>query len=164
MDLSVLTHCYGLFCATEQRTTATKIPLLSKAPDHRLPRIYAQDEMFLSDHFRWTVGARLDRFDYLNDVVFSPRTAFLIKPQENQTIRLSYNRAYRAPSVINNWLSTVIARPVDLRAPAWCLRHEPAGYSRPARAQLRRRLRPRPARLGALATAPRRRSVKLAAG
>jgi outer membrane receptor for ferrienterochelin and colicin len=78
--------------------------------------VYAQDEMFLSDHFRWTVGARLDRFDYLNDVVFSPRTAFLIKPQENQTIRLSYNRAYRAPSVINNWLSTVIARPVDLRA------------------------------------------------
>jgi outer membrane receptor for ferrienterochelin and colicin len=77
--------------------------------------VYAQDEMFLSDHFRWTVGARLDRFDYLNDVVFSPRTAFLIKPQENQTIRLSYNRAYRAPSVINNWLSTVIARPVDLR-------------------------------------------------
>ena len=30
--------------------------------------VYAQDEMFLSDHFRWTVGARLDRFDYLNDV------------------------------------------------------------------------------------------------
>jgi outer membrane receptor for ferrienterochelin and colicin len=78
--------------------------------------VYAQDEMFLSDHFRWTVGARLDRFDYLNDIVFSPRTTFLIKPQENQTIRLSYNRAYRAPSVINNWLSTVIARPVDLRA------------------------------------------------
>src|SRR5262249_14527143 len=41
---------------------------------------------------------------------------FLIKPRDNQTIRISYNRAYRAPSVINNWLSTVIARPVDLRA------------------------------------------------
>ncbi len=78
--------------------------------------LYAQDEMFLSNHFRWTLGARVDRFDYLNDVVFSPRTTFMIKPQENQTIRLSYNRAYRAPSVINNWLSTVIARPVDLRA------------------------------------------------
>ncbi len=78
--------------------------------------VYGQDEMFLSNHFRWTVGARLDRFDYLNDLVFSPRTTFLIKPQDNQTIRLSYNRAYRAQSVINNWLSTVIARPVDLRA------------------------------------------------
>jgi len=78
--------------------------------------VYVQDEMFLSNYFRWTLGARLDRFDYLNDVVFSPRTTFLIKPQDNQTIRLSYNRAYRAPSVINNWLSTVIARPAPLTA------------------------------------------------
>ena len=49
--------------------------------------VYAQDEIFLSNHFRWTVGARVDRFDYLDDFVFSPRTAFLIKPQENQTFR-----------------------------------------------------------------------------
>jgi outer membrane receptor protein involved in Fe transport len=77
---------------------------------------FVQDEMFLSNYFRLTLGARVDRFDYLDDWVFSPRTALLIKPQDNQTIRLSYNRAYRAPSVINNWLSTVIARPVDLRA------------------------------------------------
>jgi outer membrane receptor for ferrienterochelin and colicin len=78
--------------------------------------VYAQDEMFLSDHFRLNLGARVDRFDYLHDVVFSPRSALLINPRDNQTILLSYNRAYRAPSVINNWLSTVIARPVDLRA------------------------------------------------
>ncbi len=78
--------------------------------------VYAQDEMFLSNYFRWTLGARVDRFDYLGDFVFSPRTAILIKPKTNQTIRVSYNRAYRAPSVINNWLSTTIARPVDLRA------------------------------------------------
>jgi outer membrane receptor protein involved in Fe transport len=77
---------------------------------------YLQDEMFLSNYFRLTLGARVDRFDYLNDWVFSPRTALLIKPKDNQTIRVSYNRAYRAPSVINNWLATVIARPVDLRA------------------------------------------------
>jgi len=77
---------------------------------------YLQDEMFLSNYFRVTLGARVDRFDYLNAWVFSPRTALLIKPKDNQTIRVSYNRAYRAPSVINNWLATVIARPVDLRA------------------------------------------------
>src|SRR4029078_7893423 len=78
--------------------------------------MYAQDEIFLSDTFRWSIGARVDRFDYLNDFVFSPRTTFMIKPSSEQTIRLSYNSAYRAPSVINNWLQTVIARPVDLRA------------------------------------------------
>ena len=73
--------------------------------------VYAQDEIFLSDHFRWSLGARVDRFDYLDDFVFSPRTTFLIKPQENQTIRLSYNRAYRAPSVINNFLDVTLTEP-----------------------------------------------------
>ena len=76
--------------------------------------MYAQDEIFLSDHFRWVVGGRLDRFDYLDSFVFSPRTTFMIKPQENQTVRLSYNRAYRAPSVVNNFLDVTIVEPLDL--------------------------------------------------
>jgi outer membrane receptor protein involved in Fe transport len=77
--------------------------------------VYAQDEIFLSDMFRWVVGGRLDRFDYIDDFVFSPRTTFLIKPAENQTFRISYNRAYRAPSVINNHIDLVISEPIDLR-------------------------------------------------
>jgi len=48
--------------------------------------------------------------------VFSPRTTFLIKPQENQTFRISYNRAYRSPSVINNHLNLIIGQPVSLAA------------------------------------------------
>ena len=62
--------------------------------------------------FRWVVGARVDRFDYIDDFVFSPRTTFMIKPQENHTFRVSYNRAYRSPSVINNHLDLVIAEPM----------------------------------------------------
>jgi iron complex outermembrane receptor protein len=76
--------------------------------------VYGQDEIFLSKYFRWTLGARLDRFDYINDVVLSPRTALLIKPHENHTFRLSYNRAYRSPSVINNFLDVTIAEPINL--------------------------------------------------
>jgi outer membrane receptor protein involved in Fe transport len=76
---------------------------------------YIQDEIFLSDVFRWVVGGRLDRFDYIDDVVFSPRTTFMIKPRENQTFRVSYNRAYRAPSVINNHIDLIISEPLDLR-------------------------------------------------
>jgi outer membrane receptor protein involved in Fe transport len=76
--------------------------------------MYAQDEIFLSDTFRWSIGARVDRFDYLNDFVFSPRTTFMIKPQENQSIRLSYNRAYRSPSVINNFLDVTLTEPINL--------------------------------------------------
>jgi iron complex outermembrane receptor protein len=75
---------------------------------------YVQDEMFLSNMFRLVGGLRVDRFDYIDSVVASPRVAFLIKPDEKSTIRLSYNRAYRSPSVINNFLDVTIAEPVDL--------------------------------------------------
>ena len=76
--------------------------------------VYAQDEIFLSNYLRWTVGARVDRFDYLDNFVLSPRTALLIKPQPNQTFRLSYNRAYRSPSVINNFLDVTLTEPINL--------------------------------------------------
>ena len=78
--------------------------------------VYGQDEIFLSNHFRWVVGARIDRFDYLDDFVFSPRTTFMIKPSENQQFRVSYNRAYRSPSVINNFLDVTIVEPINLGA------------------------------------------------
>ena len=66
--------------------------------------------------FRLVAGARVDRFDYLDNFVFSPRVTFMMKPEENQTIRVSYNRAYRSPSVINNFLDVTIAEPLNLGA------------------------------------------------
>ena len=42
--------------------------------------VYVQDEMFLSEKFRWQVGVRMDHFDVLEDVVFSPRTTLMFKP------------------------------------------------------------------------------------
>ena len=75
---------------------------------------YLQDEIFLGNPFRLVAGARVDRFDYLDDFVFSPRVAFIMKPEENHTVRLSYNRAYRSPSVINNFLDIQITEPLNL--------------------------------------------------
>ena len=68
--------------------------------------IYVQDQIFLSTHFRWVVGTRIDLFDVLDKAVLSPRTAFLVKPRPNQTIRFSFNRAFRAPSFINSFIDT----------------------------------------------------------
>lgn len=76
--------------------------------------VYAQDEIFLTDYLRVNVGGRVDRFDYLDEFVFSPRVALMIKPQEDHTFRLSFNRAYRAPSVVNNFLDVTIAEPINL--------------------------------------------------
>jgi len=77
---------------------------------------YIQDEIFLNDHFRWVVGGRLDKFSSIDSAVFSPRTSFLIKPNAAQTFRVSYNRAFRAPSFINNNVDTTILNQVNLGA------------------------------------------------
>ena len=74
---------------------------------------YLQDEIFW-DRFRLVLGGRLDKFGNLSDPKFSPRVAFIVKPAEDHSVTLSFNQAYRAPSVINNFLQTSIVSPVDL--------------------------------------------------
>ncbi len=75
---------------------------------------YVQDEIFLNDRARLAVGARVDKFTSIKDPVLSPRVSLLLKPTADSTIRLSYNRAFRAPSAINNNLNTVITNAVPL--------------------------------------------------
>ena len=77
---------------------------------------YVQDEIFLSDHFRWVVGGRLDKFSSIDNAVFSPRTTFMVKPDAAQTFRVSFNRAFRSPSFINNNIETTILNEVNLSA------------------------------------------------
>lgn len=78
--------------------------------------VYVQDQIFLSDRYRWIVGGRVDRFDVLKKAVFSPRTTFLIKPRPSQTFRLSFNRAFRAPSFVNTYFDTAFLSQLDLGA------------------------------------------------
>ena len=75
---------------------------------------YLQDEIFLGKYVRLLLGARVDKFDIIEDVQFSPRTTLMLKPTPDQTIRVSYNRAYRAPSVTNNFLDTTIFNQLPL--------------------------------------------------
>jgi iron complex outermembrane receptor protein len=75
---------------------------------------YVQDEIFLNNQFRLNLGARVDKFANIDDAVFSPRVAFIYKPQADHAIRLSFNRAFRAPSLINNYLQVPIVNAIDL--------------------------------------------------
>ena len=74
---------------------------------------YLQDEIFW-DRFRLVLGGRLDKFGNLSGPKFAPRVAFIVKPAEDHSVTLSFNQAYRSPSVINNFLQTSIVSPVDL--------------------------------------------------
>ena len=75
---------------------------------------YIQDEIFLTDHFRWLIGGRVDAFSVLNKAVFSPRTTFMIKPTPDHTFRVSYNKAFRAPSFVNSFLDVTILQQVQI--------------------------------------------------
>ena len=77
---------------------------------------FVQDEIFFGNHFRWVVGGRVDKFSSIDDAVFSPRTTFMVKPDAAQTFRVSFNRAFRAPSFINNHINTTVLNEVNLSA------------------------------------------------
>jgi outer membrane receptor protein involved in Fe transport len=77
---------------------------------------YIQDEIFLHDKVRLNLGARIDKFDNIDDAVFSPRVALILKPAADQAVRVSYNKAFRSPSLINNFLDTTIVNQLNLGA------------------------------------------------
>jgi outer membrane receptor protein involved in Fe transport len=74
---------------------------------------YVQDEFF-TDKFRLVVGGRVDKFSVIDRAIFSPRLTFMYKPTPENSFRVSYNRAFRSPSAINNFLNTAIINAFNL--------------------------------------------------
>jgi outer membrane receptor protein involved in Fe transport len=77
---------------------------------------YIQDEIFLNNYLRFSLGARLDKYDNIEDPVFSPRVAVILKPDADHAVRVSFNKAFRSPSLINNYLETRIVNQLNLGA------------------------------------------------
>ncbi len=75
------------------------LKMASEADSRNEGGAYLQDEILLSEHLRWIVGARVDKFEFLKGTAFSPRTTFLVKAAKGQTLRISYNRAFVAPPI-----------------------------------------------------------------
>ena len=96
------------------RHNSFDISLAPVGDDRNEGGAYIQDEIFLGDHFRWVLGGRVDKFSSIDDAVFSPRTTFMVKPNAAQTVRFSFNRAFRAPSFINNHLDATVLNQVNL--------------------------------------------------
>jgi len=93
------------------------ITLAPNAEDRNEFGAYFQEEFFL-DKFRVAAGIRMDKFGNIKDPVFSPRITAMFKPQRDHSLRVSYNKAFRSPSAVNNFLDQEIfapAAPRDLR-------------------------------------------------
>lgn len=62
---------------------------------------YLQTETPLTTMFNVVLAARYDKHeDY--DAQFSPKAALVFKPAEEQAIRVSYNRAFKSPTTLQN--------------------------------------------------------------
>ena len=96
------------------RHNAFDITIAPDAEDRNEGGAYLQDEVFLGNQFRWVIGGRIDKFSSIDSAVFSPRTTLMYKPAADQTLRVSFNKAFRAPSLINNHLNVAILTPVTL--------------------------------------------------
>ncbi len=64
---------------------------------------------YFTSKFRFSAGARVDKFGNIDDPVFSPRVSIMFKPTPSHSIRASYNRAFVSPSFINNYLNQNIS-------------------------------------------------------
>ena len=76
--------------------------------------MYGQDEIFFG-RLRLSVGARVDKFGNLDHPALSPRLSASYRVADNHVVRAGFNRAFRSPSSINNYLEMSLAIPVDLR-------------------------------------------------
>jgi outer membrane receptor protein involved in Fe transport len=63
---------------------------------------FAIDDVHVSEKVRLTAGARLDWFDTFGTFI-SPRLGARFEPSAGQTVRLTYNRAYVAPSTVESF-------------------------------------------------------------
>lgn len=61
--------------------------------------VYVQTETPITEQTKLVLGGRYDKPDFY-DAQFSPKAALLISPDENSTFRLTFNRAYKSPTVL----------------------------------------------------------------
>ncbi|NKB89274.1 MAG: TonB-dependent receptor [Acidobacteria bacterium] len=77
---------------------------------------FAQVALDVSDHFAIDAGVRADSFSNIDSTVVSPRGAILFRPtgSPNHVLRAGFGRAFRTPSLINNFIEVTIFNQVQL--------------------------------------------------
>jgi iron complex outermembrane receptor protein len=77
---------------------------------------FAQLGLDLSNYFAVDAGIRVDSFSNIDNTVVSPRGALLFRPtgSPNHVIRAGFGRAFRTPSLINNYIEVTIFNAVQL--------------------------------------------------
>lgn len=96
---------YGVdLLLTRPRTEGTIHGNNEKDDDTNEYGAYLQSETRITDALSLMLAGRLDEHNRLENAVFSPRTALVLKPNPEQTFRITYNRAFNTPTVTTFFL------------------------------------------------------------
>ena len=102
---------------------------------------YLQSETELNRQLQLVLALRYDDHNRIEDPELSPRAALVYKPREDQTVRLTYNRAFSTPTTLNLYLDRRAQRDpfgltrlgveqgIDVRAQGTYQRGAPDGFS-----------------------------------
>jgi iron complex outermembrane receptor protein len=88
--------------------------------------LYSQAEYELVPHVRLVGAARFDDSD-LFDAQLSPKAAIVFSPNPRQSFRLSVNRAFQTPSILQYFVGVPAAPPADFTPLEAGLRASPLG-------------------------------------
>ncbi len=89
------------------RRNAFDISITPNARDRTELGGYIQDDISLG-RVRLALSARADKFGNLPDAFFSPRASFIYRVASQHAVRFSFNRAFRAPSAVDNYLDITV--------------------------------------------------------
>lgn len=88
---------------------------MSEPKDDHLEGIFGQLDYTLADKLKVVIAGRLD-FSTLHKAQVSPKVSAVYTLNPGHSLRLSYNRAFQAPSYIQYFLQAPVGPPVDLSA------------------------------------------------
>lgn len=63
--------------------------------------VYGQADYDITEKWKVLGALRIDYMDQISEVQFSPRAALVFRPTQRHTVRMTYNRAYSAPTSLN---------------------------------------------------------------
>jgi len=77
---------------------------------------FAEDSFTVTNAVKLVAGGRVDKFD-TTDAVFAPRLGLVLSPTAHHSIHLTYNRAFRAPSLLENFVNVDLPAVIPLDPP-----------------------------------------------
>ncbi len=89
------------------RLNTFDISIAPEADSNRQAGVYAQDEINLGK-VGLALALRADYFENLADITLSPRLAVIWTPVTGHSFKASYNRAFRTPSAMDNFIDISI--------------------------------------------------------